>query len=137
MSAFVVVNLLIAVICDALQILRTAEEAMIEQKLYGQEKTDEDEGGGGEGGGGALALGEHHHLTEEERHEKIRQRVNDMQQMLDEMMAAQETMARTIQYLSLALYAEREPDSLFGIRENASSDDHTSKDDTHESEKDR
>jgi len=106
MSAFVVVNLLIAVICDALQILRTAEEAMLEEQLYAQEKDEEDEGMG-EGGDD----GETH------PNERMQQKVNEMQQMLDEMIIAQESMARTIQHLSISLYTGRKSDDLLSIRE--------------------
>ncbi|KAL7528344.1 hypothetical protein ACHAXR_002398, partial [Thalassiosira sp. AJA248-18] len=108
MSAFVVVNLLIAVICDALQILRTAESAVLEQKLYGADEVEGEEpvGEGGESDGESTAS-----------NERLRQRVNEMQQMLDEMILAQETMARTIQYLSIALYSERKSDELLRISE--------------------
>ena len=112
MSAFVVVNLLIAVICDALQILRTAEDTVLEQKLYGIDNAEGEEtmGEGVDDDG------------QKNSKERVRQRVNEMQKMLDEMILAQEDMARTIQYLSLALYAERKPDELVSIREVTSGD---------------
>mmetsp|Transcript_27874 Transcript_27874/g.50420 ORF Transcript_27874/g.50420 Transcript_27874/m.50420 type:complete len:424 (-) Transcript_27874:90-1361(-) len=111
-SAFVVVNLLIAVICDALQILRTAEDTVLEQKLYGLDNAEGEEtmGEGVDDDG------------QKNPKERVRQRVNEMQKMLDEMILAQEDMARTIQYLSLALYAERKPDELVSIREVTSGD---------------
>ncbi|KAL7547090.1 hypothetical protein ACHAWF_010406 [Thalassiosira exigua] len=111
MSAFVVVNLLIAVICDALQILRTAEDAMLEQKLYGQEAPEGEEPEHNEGGD----LGN-------TSNDNLRERMNEMEKMLDDMVQTQETMARTIQYLSLALYAERKPTELLSIREIMSDD---------------
>lgn len=104
MSAFVVVNLLIAVICDALQILRTAEEL---QKLYGQDTIEEEEP--------PLDT-----PPDEEgiRKERLRQRINEMHHMVDEMALAQETMAKTIQYLSFAVYARRKQQvPLKSIRE--------------------
>lgn len=82
-SAFVVVNLLIAVICEAVHVLRNAEKAM----LYGfkaDDNVDDDD------------------LDEEQ----LEKKVGEMQRMLDDMMLAQENMAKTIQYLSLALLPE-------------------------------
>ena len=55
--------------------------------------------------------------TDDTSNERIRQRVNEMQRMIDEMLVAQESMARTIQYLSLALYVDRQPAELTSIRE--------------------
>ena len=114
MSAFVVVNLLIAVICDALQILRTAEEAVAEQKRLAKEMEEKEDD---------MAQKETDELTSNER---MRQRVHEMQQMLDDMIVAQESMARTIQYLSIALYAERKPEELIAITENMSDDNDNS-----------
>ena len=114
MSAFVVVNLLIAVICDALQILRTAEEAVAEQKRLAMEMEEK---------GDDISQKETDELTSNER---MRQRVHEMQQMLDDMIVAQESMARTIQYLSIALYAERKPEELIAITENMSDDNDNS-----------
>ena len=111
MSAFVVVNLLIAVICDALQILRTAEDAMLEQKLYGLDPVEEEE-----------PTGEEETDGEEMSNMRLRKRIIEMQNQLDEMIAAQETMARTIQYLSIALNAEWQPSELLSIRETGSED---------------
>lgn len=123
MSAFLVVNLLIAVICDALQILRTAEAAVV-QKMHGS-YVEEDEGfemdangmilesSGGEqqqSDGGAAA-------EEALSRERIQLRVRQMEHMLDEMVVSQQTMARTIDYLSLALSADRKPYSLNSINE--------------------
>lgn len=108
MSAFVVVNLLIAVICDALQILRTAEEAVEDEKERLKMEAEEEErrlqGGPGD--------------ESETCADRIHKRVDDMQKMIDDLIVSQETMARTIEYLSLALYAEREPAELGSIREN-------------------
>lgn len=123
MSAFVVVNLLIAVICDALQILRTAEAAVV-QKMHGSYVEEEEgfemdangmilEGSGGEqqqSHGGAAA-------EEALSRERIQLRVRQMEHMLDEMVVSQQTMARTIDYLSLALSADRKPYSLNSINE--------------------
>lgn len=131
MSAFVVVNLLIAVICDALQILRTAEVTMLEANLNPIE-TDNYEGevqihhyNNDTLQGGAVQVLMHNNRGMGEREtsminapkERMRQRVNDMQKMIDEIIATQANMARTIQYLSLALYAERNTDGLGCIRE--------------------
>lgn len=55
--------------------------------------------------------------TDDTSNERIRQRVNEMQRMIDEMLVAQESMARIIQYLSLALYVDRQPAELTSIRE--------------------
>lgn len=107
MTAFVVINLMIAVICDALQILRTAEEALIEEKLYGREPKEDEPDEAGDGDDDAAVDGE------EGTNDRLRQRIDEMQKMLDEMIMAQETMARTIQYLSIAMYAERRTDDLF------------------------
>mmetsp|Transcript_33323 Transcript_33323/g.61172 ORF Transcript_33323/g.61172 Transcript_33323/m.61172 type:complete len:215 (-) Transcript_33323:265-909(-) len=129
MSAFVVVNLLIAVICDALQILRTAEVTMLEANLNPIE-TDNYEGevqihhyNNDTLQGGAVQVLMHNNRGMGETSminapkERMRQRVNDMQKMIDEIIATQANMARTIQYLSLALYAERNTDGLGCIRE--------------------
>lgn len=82
MSAFVVVNLIIAVICDALQILRKAERAM----LFG---LSEDEAGEWE----AKDNNSNEQVQTEEG--RIQQRINDMHRMLDEVVASQEKMHRT------------------------------------------
>jgi len=138
MSAFVVINLLIAVICDALQILRTAEFAMLQANLKATKK-DNNEGEAEtyhydnnilQGGVGQV-LTHNRGITHTHTHtqvegetsttnapkERIRQRVNDMQKMIDAMITTQASMAMTIQHLSLALYAERKPDGLGCIRE--------------------
>lgn len=113
MSSFVVLNLLVAVICDALKILREAENKMLLNKLRGLEnfalEQPPEEGEG---------------VEDEQRdsNERTRQRVTDMQKMLDEMVSAQENMARTLQYLSLALYAQRKAAELVSIRETMSND---------------
>mmetsp|Transcript_41374 Transcript_41374/g.86847 ORF Transcript_41374/g.86847 Transcript_41374/m.86847 type:complete len:436 (-) Transcript_41374:118-1425(-) len=112
MSAFVVVNLLIAVICDALQILRVAEEQMLEEKLYGQEPTEQNQ----------EIMGDEVMDQQTLSNERLRRKVIEMQQMIDAMQISQENMARTIQYLSLALYADRKPDELVSIRETGSED---------------
>ena len=128
MSAFVVVNLLIAVICDALQILRTAEAAVV-QKMHGSYVEEDEgfemdangmilEGSGGEqqqSDGGAAA--EEALSRERMSRERIQLRVRQMEHMLDEMVVSQQTMARTIDYLSLALSADRKPYSLNSINE--------------------
>mmetsp|Transcript_5324 Transcript_5324/g.10449 ORF Transcript_5324/g.10449 Transcript_5324/m.10449 type:complete len:467 (-) Transcript_5324:233-1633(-) len=120
MSAFVVVNLLIAVICDALQILRTAEVTMMEVNLNSTER-DNNEGeveihhfNNNTLQGGAMQVRKHNRNAPQER---MRERVNDMQKMIDEMIVTQSNMSKTIQYLSLALYAERKTDGLGCIRE--------------------
>lgn len=111
MTAFVVLNLLIAVICDALKILREAENKMLLNKLRGLENIEEEE-----------ITGEGVIDGQRESTEKTQQRVDDMQRMLDEMVLAQENMARTLQYLSLALYAQRKSDELMSIRETITDD---------------
>ena len=111
MTAFVVLNLLIAVICDALKILREAENKMLLNKLRGLENIEEEE-----------IKGEGVIDGQRESNERTQQRVDDMQRMLDEMVLAQENMARTLQYLSLALYAQRKSDELMSIRETISDD---------------
>mmetsp|Transcript_14859 Transcript_14859/g.22869 ORF Transcript_14859/g.22869 Transcript_14859/m.22869 type:complete len:382 (+) Transcript_14859:241-1386(+) len=93
MSAFVVVNLIIAVICDALQILRKAERAM----LFG---LSEDEAGEWE----AKDNNSNEQVQTEEG--RIQQRINDMHRMLDEVVASQEKMHRTIQYLSIVVNSQ-------------------------------
>lgn len=95
MSAFVVVNLIIAVICDALQILRKAERAM----LFGLSE-DEDEAGEW-----ANKDDNDEELHTEE--DKIQQRINDMHRMLDEVVASQERMNRTIKYLSIVVESQQ------------------------------
>ena len=92
MSAFVVVNLIIAVICDALQILRKAERAM----LFG---LSEDEAGEWE-----IKVDDNQAHSEEARTE---QRINDMHRMLDEVVASQEAMSRTIQYLTIVVNSQQ------------------------------
>eukprot|EP00574_Skeletonema_japonicum_P010190 CAMPEP_0201728320 /NCGR_PEP_ID=MMETSP0593-20130828/15450_1 /ASSEMBLY_ACC=CAM_ASM_000672 /TAXON_ID=267983 /ORGANISM="Skeletonema japonicum, Strain CCMP2506" /LENGTH=370 /DNA_ID=CAMNT_0048220379 /DNA_START=242 /DNA_END=1351 /DNA_ORIENTATION=+ len=93
MSAFVVVNLIIAVICDALQILRSAERAM----LFGLSEDEVGEWPVKENKNSELVH------TEEVR---IQQRINDMNRMLDEVVASQERMNRTIQYLSIVVNSQ-------------------------------
>ena len=92
MSAFVVVNLIIAVICDALQILRKAERAM----LFG---ISEEEAGEWE-----IKVNNIDQSSSEES--RIEQRINDMHRMLDEVVASQERMNRTIQYLSIVVNSQ-------------------------------
>ncbi len=90
MTAFVVVNLLIAVICDAVHVLRTAERAM----LLGFDVPSE--------GGDRIPK----HIVrnvEVLTDDQIEIKVNELQRMLDEMVETQECMAVTIEYLSLAL----------------------------------
>ena len=94
MSAFVVVNLIIAVICDALQILRSAERAM----LFGLSEDEVGEWPVEENKNSELVH------TEEVR---IQQRINDMNCMLDEVVASQERMNRTIQYLSIVVNSQQ------------------------------
>eukprot|EP00986_Skeletonema_menzelii_P016576 scaffold15059_cov146-Skeletonema_menzelii.AAC.16 len=93
MSAFVVVNLIIAVICDALQILRKAERAM----LFG---LSEEEAGEWE-----IKVDTIDQAPSEES--KIEQRINDMHRMLDDVVASQERMNRTIQYLSIVVNSQQ------------------------------
>jgi hypothetical protein len=88
MTAFVVVNLMIAVICDAVGILREAEQAL----LHGNEALDESEAEESE---------------EEEQQKNLRTRIHEMEEMLDEMEVAQERMAETIKYLSLAMLSRQ------------------------------
>lgn len=93
MSAFVVVNLIIAVICDALQILRKAERAM----MFGLHEEDAEE-----------------RIPMEDNDEKssdgdsIQEKISEMHQMLDEVVASQERMNRTIQYLSIVVESQAE-----------------------------
>lgn len=92
MSGFVVVNLIIAVICDALQILRSAERAM----LFGLSKDE----------AGEWPLRADGNYRDDEQHAKddvIQRQINDMHLMLDEIVASQEKMNRTIQCLSLVV----------------------------------
>jgi TolA-binding protein len=90
MTAFVVVNLMIAVICDAVGILREAEQAL----LHGNEALDESEA-------------EESEEEEEEQQKNLRTRIHEMEEMLDEMEVAQERMAETIKYLSLAMLSRQ------------------------------
>jgi len=103
MSAFVVVNLIIAVICDALQILRKAERAM----LFG---LSEDEAGEWE----AKDNNSNEQVQTEEG--RIQQRINDMHRMLDEVVASQEKMHRTIQYLSIVVNSQETKDLSSGSK---------------------
>jgi len=137
MSAFVVVNLLIAVICDALQILRTAEEAMVE-KLHGSYVEEEDYANqgieidqNGEIVEGSSQMGDINGQEVMSKEERVRTRVNEMEAMLEEMMSSQQTMARTIEYLSLALYSDRKrpSDSLGSISESELAMDLSDRDD--------
>lgn len=139
MTAFVVVNLLIAVICDALQILRTAEEAMVE-KLHGSYVEEDYANQGieidqnGEIVEGSSQMGDVNGGGNQEvmsKEERVRTRVNEMEHMLEEMMTSQQTMARTIEYLSLALYSDRKrpSDSLGSISESELAIDLSDRDD--------
>ena len=148
MSAFVVVNLLIAVICDALQILRTAEAAVV-QKMHGSylehdeaaivnnlngTYVDDYEGIEVNSNGiidgvearAAAAVGNNQHQSEQEEEEqeeamskeRVEQRVNEMEKMLDEMLVSQQAMARTIECLQLVLNGDRKHEkSLQSITE--------------------
>lgn len=95
MSAFVVVNLIIAVICDALQILRKAERAM----LFGLSEDEAGEWSAEEKNNSELSV----HKEED----VIEQRINDMNRMLDEVVASQERMNRTIQYLTIVVNSQQ------------------------------
>ena len=89
MTAFVVVNLMIAVICDAVGILRKAEKAMLHGSLTSENsQVDEEED------------------TDQEL-DDFRSRIQEMEEMLDEMEIAQERMAETIKYLSYALLSKQ------------------------------
>lgn len=136
MTAFVVVNLLIAVICDALQILRTAEAAVV-QKMHGSYlEHDEDDYEGIEVNSNGIidgvearavaSVGNNNHQSEQEEEEqeeamskeRVEQRVNEMEKMLDEMLVSQQAMARTIECLQLVLNGERKHEqSLQSITE--------------------
>jgi uncharacterized protein YlxW (UPF0749 family) len=87
MTAFVVVNLMIAVICDAVGILREAQEAL----LHENEPVEESEA----------------ETSEDEQQKNLRTRIHEMEEMLDEMEVAQERMAETIKYLSLAILSRK------------------------------
>ena len=65
------------------------------------------------------------------KEERVRTRVNEMEAMLEEMMSSQQTMARTIEYLSLALYSDRKrlSDSLGSISESELAMDLSDRDD--------
>lgn len=92
--------MLIAVICDALQILRTVETAMSHDD-DGAENTDA-------ALLGARVDGDSKNLDSQ----NLEVRVAEMQRMLDDMIQTQENMTKTIQILSLALQAERDPMDL-------------------------
>ncbi len=95
MSAFVVVNLIIAVICDALQILRKAERAM----LFGLSEDEAGEWAGEGQNNSELSV-----LKEEDT---VQQRIDEMNRMLDEVVASQERMNRTIQYLTIVVNSQQ------------------------------
>jgi len=65
------------------------------------------------------------------KEERVRTRVNEMEAMLEEMMSSQQTMARTIEYLSLALHSDRKrpSDSLGSISESELAMDLSDRDD--------
>lgn len=88
MTAFVVVNLMIAVICDAVGILRKAEKAMLHGSLTSENSQVEEE------------------ETDQEQ-DDFRSRIQEMEEMLDEMEVAQERMLETIKYLSYALLSHQ------------------------------
>lgn len=81
---------MIAVICDAVGILRMAEKAL----LYGSQPPEEFE------------VSEHDSEEQEEQND-LRAKIHEMEEMLDEMEVAQERMAETIKYLSLAILSRR------------------------------
>lgn len=87
MTAFVVVNLMIAVICDAVGILREAEEALLHENEPVEESAAE--------------------TSEDEQQKNLRTRIHEMEEMLDEMEVAQERMTETIKYLSLAILSRK------------------------------
>lgn len=89
MTAFVVVNLMIAVICDAVGILRKAEKAL----LFGNQAPEESE------------VFEDESLDQTKN--DLQARIPEMEEMLDEVEVAQEKMAETIKYLSLALLSRQ------------------------------
>jgi len=81
MTAFVIANLLIAVICDAVHIMGEAEKAMLAGSVVSDESDFEDD----------------------DSQNYFYDRIQEMEEMLDEMEITQERMAETIKYLSLAL----------------------------------
>lgn len=87
-TGFVVVNLMIAVICDAVGILRNAEMVML--GLLDEDELEQVE------------------IDDEVPENELQRKVKEMQEMLDEMEVAQEKMAKTIQSLSLALLARQQ-----------------------------
>ncbi len=84
-TAFVVMNLIIAVICEAVHVLRTAERAM----LYGfDHDSDGDEVKNNDDG------------TDEDA---VERRVREMTALLAQLEVSQQQMAKTIHFLSQAL----------------------------------
>ena len=90
-----VVNLIIAVICDALQILRKAERAM----LFGLSEDEAKEW--------PIRADTNDSDLQHIEGDLIQQRINDMHRMLDELVESQERMNRTIQYLSLVVESQQ------------------------------
>jgi hypothetical protein len=76
MTAFVVVNLMIAVICDAVGILREAEEALLHENEPVEESAAE--------------------TSEDEQQKNLRTRIHEMEEMLDEIVSIQNQMVMMI-----------------------------------------
>ena len=96
MSAFVVVNLIIAVICDALQILRKAERAMISQNIVFELNEEDSEE--------RIPMEDNDEKSSEG--DRIQEKISEMHRMLDEVAVSQERMNRTIQYLSIVVESQ-------------------------------
>jgi len=87
-TAFVVVNLVIAVICDAVGILRKAEKAMLLGTVTPNSEVEEEDDS----------------FTERNT---LQRRIEEMEEMLDEVEIAQERMAETIKLLSRAILSRK------------------------------
>ena len=107
-SGFVVVNLIIAVICDAISALHDDARA----NLYGQHLDSDSESDGGDGtarGSPRARGGRHGHgSTEEDASEAAREQVDSLEKQIEDLLLAQQQSMRALENLTREVEKARE-----------------------------
>ena len=107
-SGFVVVNLIIAVICDAISALHDDARA----NLYGQhlDSDSESDGGDGTARGSPRARGGHHGhgSTEEDASEAAKEQIDSLEKQIEDLLLAQQQSMRALENLTREVEKARE-----------------------------
>jgi len=114
-SGFVVVNLIIAVICDAISALHDDARA----NLYGQQLDSDSEGDGGDGaaggsprsGGGARGGRHGHGNAELDASEAAKEQVDSLEKQIEDLLLVQQQSMRALENLTREVEKAREADS--------------------------